>query len=601
MKYIFGQKTITTRNGISEVSVDDEITQKTMKRSKQSLLINRIDGCLQSRRDNDKLARVRRGSARKRIKRAKNSEDKIMRLDFENDEDNANRGDVTSKAKGLRGLPVWQIPEPTVPTGNMDLTTNPTIIRIGTINRSSLTFATLPSHLAYLDSDGILESNGAIFTTRANLPGILDELPETFIGPGIVIDDNQRIYQPEAVALSKIPVYILSYPAKYDINASDKNFIFSKIPSTKLARPQRFRWQFGGYQKSSPKSYDIKEQLRNNRLMGRRFLLIPISKDLYVLKNVSDRIPRLRTDKDNVTSAILSFKAHMHHDAKNAGRAYLRRGPHNYLLFEHNANDLHSESGPSFDIVEGNANLTENSMPLSHINFLSPGIVSYSDLIDTAPEISDGSIVCHISDRMNISGANADSHIDLDDEVGSYDSTPFSLDMPGYEVLLRSEGNADNRQQNILPAIKVDKTDPFRLDDGNYEQPLGYLDLGAESTTMDFRNLFDTPDNHIGTSSVTFRNVAMYLNDSEVYDISQNIKDDTKLSTRYENQDVAKQDVTDYILTQYRLASDAVTVKDYTAFSNTAYAFADNVGNVLSNQDVDVAYKKVEMQTMEDP
>jgi hypothetical protein len=207
---------------------------------------------------------------------------------------------------------------------------------------------------------------------------------------------------------------------------NNKIFPVYPLPSTGISsnfnRTRGFQWRYkSGYKKdiSSPNKGDSSDYHPTSP--NRRFLLVPISKNLYVLKNIQDS-PRLDTDriiisnksaeknKDNATSAMLSFKAHLHHDVKDVGKAY-RWKNFNNCLTDHKANYLYSDHR----VFEENVSPAENSIPPSYPNFLYPGIgfQTRPNLIDVAPEIYE-QIIYPVPDYENTSLINRD--INFDDE-----------------------------------------------------------------------------------------------------------------------------------------------------------------------------------------
>ncbi|XP_070518731.1 uncharacterized protein [Cardiocondyla obscurior] len=147
----------------------------------------------------------------------------------------------------------------------------------------------------------------------------------------------------------------------------------------------------------------------SNNNLKRRFLLVPVSKNLYVLKNIKN-IPRARINvpkqynllgknENNATPAILSFKAQ--HDVKDVGGVYLQRG--NHRIFDYDTKFLYSTLDSR--VPEEAANSTEN--PASYPKFLYPGFAlrTRSNLIGTTTE-SFEYVVTPRSDYANISSTN---------------------------------------------------------------------------------------------------------------------------------------------------------------------------------------------------
>ncbi|XP_024893781.1 uncharacterized protein LOC112468712, partial [Temnothorax curvispinosus] len=560
MRYVFKQKSETARSGVSKMPIDDGIIQMINKRNRQSLIGNQIDDFPRSRRNN--LERVKR-SLRKRKKCAKKSDRKIARRrnNYANDDDI----DEQNPSSNVIKFPIWQVPEATVPAINSDSTTNPTIMETEMNDRSLLAFERPPSQLENLDYNRSVN--------EATLP---------------IADPNPR--------------------RSFDINVSNKDLTFSKIANpkseikvdvrssafkelnNKMLLPehsQGFQKQHDAYQRDS--SYNVKKEPFDDRLTGsnRRFLLVPISKNLYVLKDVREsprtgvdeiivpkRYKLLERDKNNATSAILSFKAHMHHDVKDVGRAYLQRVNHH--LFDHDANYFYPTLDPR--VPGESANPTEN--PASYPDFLYPGIAfrTRSKLIDATPEISDEQIVSPVPDYANVSFADNN----LRDGINSYDSSAVlsssSIDIPSDDVSLKE--NANDGQSSVLSATKLDdEMSLFQQASESYGTSLGYSEFGIELTTTDFRDIFDTHDDGIYTPA-TFE---MYLtNDKEVFAVSQKVGDDSKFSTG-RNEDEPVTDFVDNISTVF----DASANEDNTFFPNITYTFVDNAEDVSNSEDID--------------
>ncbi|XP_029664592.1 mucin-3A-like [Formica exsecta] len=328
----------------------------------------------------------------------------------------------------------------------------------------------------------------------------------------------------------------------------------------------------------------------NDHLTGsnEKFLLVPISKDLYVLKNIQDTsetnidgmiIPKRykllekNKNKGNATSAILSFKAHIHHDVKDVGRAYLHhRASNNHHLSDYDTNYLYTDFNSR--VLEKN---TENLTPLSYPNFLYPGIAFQTrpDLIDAVPKILDQQITLRVPDYKYITFVDIDSNT----EIVPYDSStipstsPF-FDMSNYDISSYPKKNANNRRSNILHAIKVDELNP-QPDSGNYENSLEYSEL-IESTTTDFQNTFGTLDDNTD-APVTLKNTEMD-DDKELFDVSKNIENNFKVSIESNKNRI---NVIGNISTQYKSAFDASVNQDNNSFSNNF--FVNNIEN--NNQD----------------
>ncbi|KAL6426285.1 hypothetical protein ACFW04_009067 [Cataglyphis niger] len=316
-----------------------------------------------------------------------------------------------------------------------------------------------------------------------------------------------------------------------------------------------------------------------------KFLLIPVSKDLYVLKNIEDNsktstcgIPKhyklleRYKDKGNATSAILSFKAHMHHDVKDVGKAYLHhRTSADHHLLDYDTNYLSTDLDSH--VLEKN---TEDLTPLSYPNFLYPGIAFQTrpDLNDAVPEILDQQITFHVPDDKYTTFVHIDSNI----ESIPYDSPTIPPTAPFFDMSndVSSYPKEDNYQSNILHTIKLDELNQ-RPDNGNYENSLEYSEL-IESTTIDFQNTFATLDDNTDVS-VTFNNVEMD-NDKELFDVSKNLENNFEVSLGSNENRI---NVIDNISTQYKSAFDESVNQDNNSFfshffiNNNQYTTEDHI------------------------
>ncbi|KYQ50068.1 hypothetical protein ALC60_10849 [Trachymyrmex zeteki] len=347
-----------------------------------------------------------------------------------------------------------------------------------------------------------------------------------------------------------------------DLNASNKNLILSRIASPKSeitvnvqspaikglnnkmllpayhpgkfvgvnsSRPQEFQRR---YQKDLSNSYNVKKELFSNHLTSsnKRYLLVPVSKNLYVLKNVRESsrtgvdgiiIPKryklLEKDNDNATSAILSFKAHMHHGVKDVGRAYLQRG--NLHLFDHSMNYLYSTLEPRVS--------EENPVSPSYPDFLYPDIAFQTDpnLIDVTFKISEEQVVFPVPDYKNISLMD----VNLRGRINFYDSSTLSSPFHG--------------KPSTLSAAKLNEVSPIRQNSGNYRNSLEYI-----------------------------------------FDMPQSREDDPKVLTE-SNEDESITDFIDDISMQYRAAFDTSANEDNTFFPNITNSFVNNA--ILNSQNVD--------------
>ncbi|KYM86210.1 hypothetical protein ALC53_04177 [Atta colombica] len=324
----------------------------------------------------------------------------------------------------------------------------------------------------------------------------------------------------------------------------------------------------------------------NNKISNKRYLLVPISKNLYVLKNVRESsrtdvdrtiIPKryklLEKDKDT-TSAIFSFKTYMHHDVKDVRKAYLQRD--NLHLLDHDMNYLYSTLEPR--VPKEN----ENLVSLSHSDFLYPDIAFQTDpnLIDVTSKISEEQVVFPVLDYENISLVD----INLHDGINFYDSSTLSIsssfDISDYDVTSKKITNYD--QLSTLFAAKLNEINTIRQNSGNYGNSLKYSEFGVELTTIDFRDTFDTLDEYIYTLA-TLEDVEIDLiNDKEVFDTPQNREDPKFLIES--NEDKSITDFIDDISTQDRAVFDASN-EDNTFFPNITNYFVNN--GILNSQDID--------------
>ncbi|KAH0950994.1 hypothetical protein HN011_007572 [Eciton burchellii] len=578
VKRIFRQRSNskTMIDKMFETPINQKITQKANRRSRR-FLVNRIDSLLQNKKILDNyIARVRR-SSRKKEKHAKDSDsDVVLQNNYKNDDD-ADEENALLDMERLRGFPIWQVPESTVTAINLDSLTNPMTRQIEMINPPL--FKKPSSQLQNLDSDHFLK--------KANLP-IYPNSQEKF-----TVSDKNLMF-------SKI-----SNP-KFEIDSDVNNHAFKNLSNTALfptylglfvdinspnfSQFQRSQWQYNYDQKNHPVS-NIKKELSNNYLMSskRKFMLIPISKDLYILKNVQDNntnIDKINPkqyklsvrNKDN-TSAIVSFKAHLHHDMKNVGRAYLQKSLYN--RYSDNANYIYSYSNPH--ISEENRNPTASLYP----NFLYSTITSPAlNLIDRSiSEISIEQITPHILDYESYISMN--STVESDSKIESYDSiflsTSFSFEILN-DVSLYSEENVYYPPNTLPTTYKLDNINSFKLNSSNYEEFSINRELDVEMTTIDFRNTLGIFDNNLGTL-VTLENVKIYSTNvnKEVFDLIQSTEDESKLLIR-EKEDKYKTDFVDNILMQYRSTLETYTKEDNTSSLNSIN-FINNAKNVLNNHD----------------
>ncbi|KMQ90560.1 melanoma-associated antigen e1, partial [Lasius niger] len=573
VKHILRQKSGAIRDEITEILIDDEVTtRETNKRRGQSFSINRFDGISQNRKIlNGKLARVKR-NLRKRKKRAKDSDIARHRNAFKNNDadDDIDEEEDTLSAK-TRGLPIWQVSEPTVAAIDLNSTTNSMIVKTERINRTSFTFKRPPSRSGSLNSyRSSNEATSLIATDQQSNPHELlfdTNVPDKNLVFSKLQNSKSDVRSPVFKKLiDKIP--LSAYSPKIPVDIDSPN-----------SRPSRgFEWRRDGHRKDLLDSRNIKQDLPDDHLRdsNERFLLVPVSKDLYVLKNIQDSsetgtdgmiIPKRykllgrNKNEKNATSAIVSFKAHMHHDVKDVGRAYLhhRDSNNNHHLSDQDTNYLYTDLDSR--ILEEN---TENFTPFSYPNFLYPGIAFQTrpDLMDAVPKMLDQQITLRVPNKY-ISSVNIDS----DTEVIPYDSSTFPSTSPFLDILRQNQNydissypKQNNHQSNILPAIKLDKLNP-RPESGNYKNSLEYSELNIESTTMDFQNIFGTLNDNTD-ASVTLKNAEMN-DDKEQFDVSKNIEDDFKFS-----------------------AFDASRInQDNSSFPNTGHFFHNNIKNISNNQD----------------
>ncbi|XP_028046151.2 uncharacterized protein LOC105831666 isoform X2 [Monomorium pharaonis] len=553
MRYIFDEKN-TTQSRISEIPIDAEI-QMVNKHNRQLLIENQIDGSPQSSKIPDKLERIKR-NLRKGKKYAKNSHSKIAR--YRNDY-------VGDDYVDEEGFPIWQVLESTIPvaTINLDSTTMKTEMINGDDENldydRSFNEAAFPIAERYPNSRRLFDMNGS----KRNL-----------------------ILSKTANPKSKIMVNVQSFEGLNNkmLLPAYRPKILGANSSVSFSYPKGFQRRYNG-RKSSSNPYTSREEVFNDRLTGsnKTFLLVPVSKDLYVLKDVQEtgvdriiipeRYKPLERDKDNATSAILSFKAHMHHDVKDVGRAYLPRGDHR--LSDENANYLYSTLDSR--IPEENANPT---VPPSYPDFLYPGVAFQirPNSIDAVSKIPDKT-ASPVSDYDNI------SIVDVHSRGGTnpYDLPPFllssTLNVPNYDESLKGI----NGQPSVESVTKLDDENLFQGSE-NYEKSPGYNEFGVELTTASFRDTFDTLDDNIYTP-VTLENVEIDLTneDKEVFDMPQDREDDSKFSTEC-NEDKPTVDFIDDIATRHGAAFDASANKDNTFFSNITCTLVNNA--VLNSEGV---------------
>jgi len=581
VKRIFRQRTNsrTMLDKMFETSINQKIIQNANRRSRRSFLVNRVDGLLQNKKilDNN-VAQVRR-TQRKKEKHAKNSDsDIVFQNDYKNDDD-ADEENALLGMKKLRGFPIWQIPESTVTTINLD-----SLISTRQVDKyqhemvNPLLFTFEKPSLQNLDSDH--------FFNKATLP-TYPNLQEKF---GTTISDKSLMFPK------------ISNP-KFEIDSDINNHAFKNltgivvfptypglfvdIDSPNLSQFQKSQWQYSDYQQNHPSSYNIKRELLNNYLMSskKKFILIPIFNDLYILKNMQDNnrtnINKINSKqyklsnrkKNNTTSAIVLFKEHLHHDVKNVDRAYFQKSLYNHYF--DNAKYISSNSYSKPHVSEENGNPTA---PL-YLNFLYPTITSsaHLNLIDAISEIS--------IEQITSTTLNYETYTSINNAVESYDSiflsTSFSFEILN-DVSLYSEKNT-YYLPNILPTTKLNDINSFKLNSSNYEDFPINTELNVEMTTIDFRNTLGIFDNNLGTL-VTLENVRIYSTNAkkEVFDLIQSTKDESKLFIR-EKGNKYKTNFNN-ILMQHRSILDIYTKEDNTSFLDSIN-FINNDKNVLNNHD----------------
>ncbi|XP_018403533.1 PREDICTED: uncharacterized protein LOC108780354 [Cyphomyrmex costatus] len=511
------------------------------KNNKQSLFGNQIDSFPQNKKVLNNLKQIKR-NLRKRKKYAKNSINKIVhRWNNYVDDNNINEEDISLN---VARFPIWRVSESTIALINLDSTTNPSIMETKIINRLLLVLERPPLQLKNRSVD---EATFPIARQHSN---------------------SQRLL---------------------DVNASEKNLILSRIASPK-----------------SKVTINIQNAFEGLNSSNKRYLLVPISKNLYILKNVQESfrtavdgiiIPKryklLEKDKDNVTSAILSFKAHMHHDVKDVGRMYLQRN--NLHLFDHTHNMHYLYSTLETRVSEENENSTpENPVSPSYPNFLYPGIAFQTDpnLTDIISKLSEEQVVTPITDYENITLVD----INLRDGINFYDFSAFSstssFDIFNYDV--SSKENANYSQLSMLSAARLNKINQIRQNSGNYRNTLGYNEFNVKLATTDFRDTFDMPDDHIYRPA-TLEDVKMDLiNNKKICDTSQSREDDSKFLTE-SNGDKSIPDFIDNISAQYNATFDASINLDNTFFSNITNNFVNNT--TLNSQDTDKNNQEYETST----
>ncbi|XP_018356143.1 PREDICTED: mucin-3A-like [Trachymyrmex septentrionalis] len=483
---------------------------------------NQIGGFPQNKKILNNLTR----NLRKRKKHVKNLNNKIV------NRWNNYTGNMYEKDTSLNTVrfPIWRVPESTLAVINLDSTTNLSIMETEIINRPLLAFEKPSSQLENLNNHSV---DKAIFPIARRYP------------------NSRRLLE---------------------LNASNKNLILSRIASPKSEITANVQ---------NPAFKGL-----NNKISNQRYFLVPISKNMYVLKNVRESsqtdvdgitIPKryklLEKDKDNATSAIL--KPYMHHDVKDVGRTYLQRG--NLHLFDHDMNYLYSTLKSR--VSEENENPTEN--PASQLDFLYLNITFQTDpnLIDVTSKISEEQVVSPVPDYENISLVD----INLRNRINFYDlstlSSPSSFDISDYDVT--SKKMANYGQLSILSAAKLN---PIQQDSENYENSWKCSEFGVELTTTDFRDTFDTLVEYIYTST-TLENVEIDLiNDKKVFGTPQSPEDGPEFLTE-SNEDKYITGFIDDISMQYRTAFDASANEDNTFFPNITNYFVNN--GILNSQDID--------------
>lgn len=517
MSRVFGRKGGTARSGVSEMPVDDRIIQTINKRNGRS----RIDGSLQSE-TNGGLERVERSLRKRRKKRAKGSTLEIAHRRNHIDED--------ASPNAMRS-PVWQVLEATVTAIDTGSTT---IAETGVNDRPPLAF------------EGQLED----FDRSVN---------------EAVFPVDERTYSNSRGSFDTSANLILSKIAnpKFEIGTSPA----FEGSNNKMLLPTDVASPNSSCQGDS--LINVKEELSDDRLgSNERFLLVPVSKNLYVLKSIRESpridgmVTKLSGDRVNGTSATL-FKAHIHHEVEDAGRVYLP---------DRNANYLYPT--PHLRVPEE----TEN--PMGHLAsypvFLYPGVAfrTRANSIGTTPETSDGQVVSPLPDYANVSLVDINSR----GGVNSHDSSALlpSSFIPNYEVSPR--GDADDDGQPGTVSAKLDEVSLLQRDSGDHEDSSS--EFGIEWTTADFRDIFGVPDDNVYTPA-TFE--TKYLTgDGEAFDVSGNLGDDFKFSTAG-NEDAPVTGFTDNISTRYGAASDANG--GGTLLPNVAYS--SDTENVPNGEDKD--------------
>ncbi|EFN69545.1 hypothetical protein EAG_03361 [Camponotus floridanus] len=550
IKHILRQKSEAIQDKINEKFIDDKITREINKHRRQSLLINRIDSLSQNRKIlNGKLTRAKR-SLQKRKKRAKNSDIAHHPNVFQNNDvdDDIDKEEEEENLSKTRGLPIWQISEPMVAAIDLNSTTNPMIVKqTEMINRSSFKRPRSENLKSYRVSK---ETSSLIATDQhSNSHGLFDtNVPDKNLVFSKFSNSKSNRRSPVFKKLDKVPLF--AYPPEISVDI-DSNF-----------KPSRgFEWRGNGYLKNFSNLRNNQEDLSDSHLTdsNERFLLVPVSKDLYVLKSIQDSpsvngmiIPKHKLlernkNKGNI-SAILSLKAHMHHDVKDVGRAYLHhRASNNHYLSDYNTNYLYTDLEPRV-IEENKTNIT----PLSYPNFLYPGIAPQTlDVIDV-PEILDPQIPLRVPDYKHISFVDIDSNT----KIVPYDSTTAStapfFDMSKYDVSSYPKENTNDRKSNVLPT-KLNELNS-RLDSENDENSLEYSDTSIQST--DFPSTFDSLD--------------------------------------VINTDKSRINFIDDISTPYRSAFDASNQDNF--FSSQF--LLNNIENILNNQDTNEDYIGSEIITL---
>ncbi|XP_020283286.1 uncharacterized protein LOC109854524 [Pseudomyrmex gracilis] len=231
---------------------------------------------------------------------------------------------------------------------------------------------------------------------------------------------------------------------------------------------------------------------------SKRYFLIPVSKDLYVLNNVRDSS---RSD-ERISSRPHKFTER------------------NQQLPDHNANYLSSRLDPRLYSERGSATIAVNSTPLYLLNFLHPHIAfrTRSDVINVT-EKSD--LTLYDYDSIYSIDKNTDSNSEITSE-NLYLSTS-SFKMSNYDEMSFAKDST-----------KLDETSQFQSGSWNYKNSLE-RDEFDKLTTASFQNIFD--DDNLD-APVSLESDGMYSteDDEKIFvDLPQTPRNSLELSVENKN------------------------------------------------------------------